>query len=464
MVIRDAWKRTPAAVIVGSIVAATGALGQAPPLDVLAAMRLAREQAPEAMAARSRASAAESKAQEARAVRWPELRAQEIWTRTDSPADAFGLTLNQERFSFAQFVAGDPNDPRAVEAGISRLEMEVPIWTGGEIGVRIRQARLSAAAARETAARAGDTAALGAAQAWIQLAQAREFVRLIGRARETVAAHVELARAYSAQGMLVRSELLRAEVELARVEDLLAEASGRAKVAAANLAFRLGQEQDMAFEPAILAQPPSIQGDLADWLARAEGRGDLKAARLMLEAGDLEARARQAQRLPRVGLVARHDWVDDAPFGTHGDSFTVMAAATWSLFDGGRRKSAVVAARSEAEAARLDVGRFAEGVRLEVRNAYEEATVAAQRRATAAQALDAASEGVRIVEERFRAGVMKTLDVLDVVTARREAETRELVARAEANLAAMRLAVAAGQSPESVVQPETERVGEGGKS
>jgi len=90
-------------------------------------------------------------------------------------------------------------------------------------------------------------------------------------------------------------------------------------------------------------------------------------------------------------------------------------------------------------------------VRLEVRQTYEEAVTARQRHATARQALAAAREAERITGERFRSGVVKMLDLLDVATARRESETRELVARAEAQLALMRLAVRAGRTADSVL-------------
>jgi hypothetical protein len=43
------------------------------------------------------------------------------------------------------------------------------------------------------------------------------------------------------------------------------------------------------------------------------------------------------------------------------------------------------------------------------------------------------------------------LDLLDAATARREAETRELVARAEANTAVLRLALVAGRRPEEAL-------------
>ena len=90
-------------------------------------------------------------------------------------------------------------------------------------------------------------------------------------------------------------------------------------------------------------------------------------------------------------------------------------------------------------------------MRLEVRQAWEEASAAHDRLATALTGLAAAREAERITAERFRQGVAKTIDVLDAETARREAETRELTARADAYRAAFALAVRAGRRPESLL-------------
>lgn len=423
----------------------------APPLTLGDALAGGRERARETVAARSRIDAAEARSREARSHRLPQVRLSEQWIRTDSPADAFGMLLNQERFSFGDFVAGDPNDPDALTTAITRIEVEMPIWTGGEISTRVEQARLAAEAAGRDAARVADRAAVAAAEAWIRLAQAREAAALLGKARDTVAAHVGLARDYATQGMLVRSDLLRAEVELARLDDLLAEARGNARLAESNLAFRLADPLDSRYVLAPLAEPPGLTDHPDSWLTRADSRPDLEAARKMLAAGELEAKARRAGRLPRIGVVARHDLVDDQLFGDHGDATTIAAMASIDLFDGGKKRAAVAAARADAAAGRADVERFAAGVRLEAQQAWEAASVALERRATAAAALDAAAESVRIVEERFRAGVVKSLDLLDAATARREAEMRELVARAEAWLARLHLALAAGEAPETVL-------------
>jgi outer membrane protein TolC len=448
------------AAVLSAAFLAVGAAAQdesagASPTSLADALAGGRARAREVAAAAARAEAAAARVREAKGHRLPQVRISETWIRTDAPADVFGLLLQQERFSFPSFVTSDPNSPEALDTAVSRVEVEMPIWTGGEITTRVEQARLAAAAAGDRAEHVADAAALAAGEAWLALAQAREYVALLERSRATVAAHVELARAYSEEGMLVRSELLRAEVELARVDDLLAEARGHARLAESALAFRLGAPQGESYELAAIEAPSALAGGLEDWLAGADGRRDLAAARQLLAAGELEARAAGAARWPRFGATARHDWTDDSLFGGHGSATSIFVGARFDLFDGGRRGARVAAARAEADAARRDVESFSEGVALEIRQSWEGARVALDRRATAVRALAAAAEAERIVAERFRSGVVKTLDVLDAATARRDAETRELVARVGAHAALLRLALAAGRPPESALTATT---------
>jgi len=330
------------------------------------------------------------------------------------------------------------------------------VFTGGELSGKIEQARDAADAAGGTADWASHGAALAAAEAYVAVAQAEEYTGLLQKSRETVRAHVAFARNYVEQGMLVKSDLLRAEVELSRIDDLVAEAEGRVRIANANLAFRLRAAADASWKLAPLPEPRALEGPADAWLATAEARGDLVAARKLLAAGELEEKVKRAPYWPRVALVARGELYGDRPFGSSGTSGSLMAVATWNVFQGGADRAAAAAARADARAAREDVLQAEGGARLEVRQAFEEARTARDRHATAKKALAAAREAERITDERFRSGIVKTLDLLDASTSRREAETRALVARAEAHATAFRLAVRAGRRPESVLNGGTE--------
>jgi outer membrane protein TolC len=447
------------ALVLAALVAPAGAraeTGPASPLTLAGAMQKARESAREVTAAQARAGAAEARASQAKGFRWPSVNLTALWMRTNNPAEVFALKLNQGVFSFPEFVASNPNDASPLNTGITRAEITLPLFTGGELSGRIDQAKLAAASASEASSWVADNAALAAAEAYVMVAQAEEYASLLHKSRDTVAAHVKLAGDYASQGMLVRSELLRAEVELSKMDDLVTDADGRVRIANANLAFRLGAAGSSSWTLAPLPDPRPIATPVEGWLATAAERADLGSARNLLAAGEIEEKVKKAPIWPKLALVAKGELYGDKPFGSTGTSGSIAAVATWNVFAGGSDHAAAVAAREDARAGREDVARFAEGVRLEVRQAFEEAWTAQARHATAKKALDSAREAERITNDRFRAGVVKTLDLLDVTTARREAETRELVARADAHTAALKLAVKAGRRPESVLNGGTE--------
>ena len=313
--------------------------------------------------------------------------------RTNNPAEVFALKLNQGVFSFPEFVASDPNDASPLNTGITRAEIVLPLFTGGELSGRIDQAKLAAAAASGTSNWVADNAALSAAEAYVMVAQAEEYATLLIKSRETVAAHVKLAGDYVAQGMLVRSELLRAEVELARMDDLVTEAEGRVRIANANLAFRLGAAGGSSWTLAPLPDPRPVATPVDGWLATAADRSDLGSARNLLAAGELEEKVKKAPVWPKLALVAKGELYGDKPFGSTGTSGSIMAVATWNVFQGGADRAAALAAREDARAGREDVARFSDGVRLEVRQAFEEAKTAEARHETAKKALDVGPRG-----------------------------------------------------------------------
>ncbi len=434
--------------LLGSLCLATA---EADELSLLDAMSTARDQAREVTTARARAEAGAARLKQAKGYRMPQVRFQEIWMTTNSPAEVFALQLNQGVFSFDDFVMSDPNNPDWFENATSRFELMLPIYMGGGLSGRIDQARLAAEADEIKTTWAADSAALAAAEAYIRLAQVRENLILLERSLETVEAHVNLARAYVDQGMLVRSELLMAEVEWARIQDLFQQARGQAKVAEANLSFRLGSDPSTAWELSKLPEPEPIDNSIEPWLTSAETRADLEAARRLLSAAELEVKVQRSAMMPKVGLQAKYDFYDQNLFGTGAHSGSVAAVASIDIFSGNRHRAAKAAAEADLEAGRQQLELFEDGIRLGVKDAFETAISSKQRYDTALTAQQAALEAERITEERFKKGVVKMLDLLDASTARQEAETRQLVAAAEAYLATLELAVRSGRQPESVL-------------
>lgn len=430
-------------------------LAAAEPLGLARAMSTARVQAQDVLAAQARTTAGESRVRQAKGYRLPQISFQEMWIRTNNPAEVFALQLNQGRFSFDDFVVNDPNNPDYLNNATSRFLLTLPIYTGGEISSRVDQAKLASQATVVEATWVENSAAMSAAEAYIRLSQARENVMLLEHVLETVSTHVEIAEAYVNQGMLVRSELLRAQVEKSNIEDMLIEARGQAKVAESNLSFRLGEDPGATWDLEPLQDPLPLTSDLSAWLMTAESRADLEAARQMLQAAELEIKVQRSALMPKIGMAARWDFFGEQIFTSDHDSGAIMAMLSVNLFSGNRHRAARDAARADFEAGRQQIEQFTAGIRLEVRDAYQKALTARERYSTASTAQEAAVEAERITQERFKQGVVKMIELVDTTTALREAQTRAIVARAEAHLASLALAVKAGRRPEEMLpQPQ----------
>lgn len=426
---------------------AAAAAGAGEPLKLDQAIATALESSPAVRAAQAAADAAASRLEQARGARLPRLDLVEAFTWTDQPASVFALELNQERFNFDTFVQSDPNQPDFLETWSTHLEVTLPLYTGGQLSARIGQVRHAATAEENDWRWAQESTAWEVASAFIELAKARDFLALLETARATTARHVELARSYAGQGMILESEVLKAEVQLAEVDEHLARARTGASLAEAALNFRMGVEQATPRQLAPPPPPPPADDTLESRLEAAiVQRPDLQAARARLEAGRLEEGVARSALLPEVGLRGSYELFDDVPFGANGGSATVFAYARLNLFRGGSDVAGIEAARHTILSFEENIRRFEDGIRLEVRQAWQELSSARARQATAEHALTAAHEAHRVTEQRFRQGLERMIDLLDAETSLREAETRDLTARYDVLIQTYRLRHAAGDS------------------
>jgi outer membrane protein TolC len=430
-------------VILATLLAAGAVAAQDLTLDEAVTTALASNPAVQAAAARAEAEAARH--DQARAHRWGRLDLAETFNYTDNPAEVFALTLNQERFDLDGFFMSDPNRPDALSTFITSLDLTVPVYTGGKLGTRIDQAGAMVDAAELARRHAAQKVAFDTATAFINLAKARDNAALLTTSRATTAEHVALAEAFAEQGLILDADMLKARVYLSEMDDLLEQARNGAQLAEAALNFEMGADQAIPRTLAPLPPPSAVRGELQDWIAAAvEGRLDLAAARQQLAAGRLETRAARSGYLPEVAVIGKYGLYDDTIFGSNGRSGTVMAVAKINLFGGLADIDARRAAELDVVAGEADLRRFEEGVRLEVRQAWQDRETAIARHATARDVLEAAREALRVREQRFKQGLDRMIDLLDAETALREAETRELVARYDVALATARLHFVSG--------------------
>jgi outer membrane protein TolC len=421
----------------------------AQPLTLGDAVRTALANNPLVEESRANAATARAGRTQVRGMGLPAIEIHEVALRTNSPADAFGLQLMQERFSFPKFTQSDPNAPDPMDNFATEVQATMPLFTGGKLRAARRGAGQMVTSADAMSTHTEAAIALATTKAFMNVALADRFVALARRAHATTQGHVTQAQDYFDAGMLVESDLLQAKVRLARMEENLITAENSAQLARAGLGQVMGVEQgSIAALDTTLADLAVTTTPLDSSIVQAfAARQDVKAMAAKTAAADAGVGRARGDYWPEVGVAAKYALYDDKLLGAHGDSYTLMAMARWTPWNWGETQGRVGVARGQRAAAVQVERAYRQQVEFEVRQARQGVDEARARLASTRGAVAAAERAMAILEDRFSQGIERVTELLDAETLAHEARVRETQAHFDMQAAIRTVRFATGQNP-----------------
>lgn len=396
-------------------------------LTLKQAIKTAFENSPYLKAIESEREAGQTYRDEAKGYRLPQVDVSEIYIRTNSPADVFGLQLSQEKFSMADFAMADANHPSPIDDYVTQLQISQPLYMGGKIKHGILAGEKMSAASEKKLERARQEVSFQTTKAYLNVLLAEKYVKLMNSVVSTVQEHVESAQAYFDTGFIMEADLLQAKVFLSQMEQLRITAKNNARLSKAFLANVMGEDQEQTYELTddFTYQPQSYE--LSQLIQSGlENRPDLKEMRLKVEAAKQKIGIEKAGYKPKVFLVGQLNYHDSSFAGFEGDSYKVMAVAKYNLFNGKRTRAKVNRAKSQYESYNNYLTQMENGIQLQIKQALFRLQEAEKRYKVATLACKQAKENVKLREERYKKGVEKTTDLLDADTALQKAATNKL--------------------------------------
>ncbi len=383
---------------------------------------------PDLRAARFERDAALWQLTEAAGNYLPTGRVEEIYMRSNNPVAAFGTDLNQGTFSLMDFQMSDPNEPEIAEDYITRLSVDQPIFAGGRITSGVVGAAHMKAAAEHNVAQAGMNVRFEVERAYLDVLRVSRFVDLTKQVVTTMERHRQSAGDAFAGGLVLESEVLQADVYLARARVSQLEAENNSRLAMAKLNYLMGENQDATWD---LVEPSADEcafpatGELIDtaWSRRA----DLAGMERRVSAAKAGKFGAAGAFLPQVGVRGEYDFHDEEDlFGDQAEDWTVYVAAKWELFSGFRDASRTAKAAADQKVAETRLRQMREGIALETRRYALELESAKRKLDTARTAVAQATRHVEIMTNRYEQGLVKIAELLDAQTAQTEARTGEL--------------------------------------
>jgi outer membrane protein TolC len=377
------------------------------------------------------------------AARKPIVTALGGYTRTNH-VDEFGISVPGQPLRIIY-----PDIPDNFRA---RVDLQWPIYTGGRTEALERAAHAERLAIAQDVAAARADLRLEVTRAYWALVTARETEAVLARSLESMDAHVRDLRARFEQGFIPPNDVLTAEAQQSRARLLAIEAANMRATAEADLRRLIGLQARERIEPVAPLAAADVMGESIErLLERArELRPERRAMAERLAAARARIDATAAGALPQLAVNGGYDYARPNTrifprTSDWTDSWDVSLNASWTLWDGGRRRAeqAEAAAGVRAiEARAVDLDRL---IALEVEQRWLELDSSRAAVAASADGVRSAAEARRVVAERYRAGVVTSTDVLDAELALRQAELDRTRALANSRLAQSRLERAIGQ-------------------
>ena len=393
------------------------------PLTLRQAIQQALGQSPEAAMARAGSQEANSAASLTRTQLLPQLNFTEDISRGDDPVYAFGSRLRQRRFTQADFALNALNRPQPIGNFSTRLSGSWVAFDSFKTQRQIHRADLFKESSSSAAKAADQQIVFHVVGAYQSVLFAQREIDVAQHEQETAAALLSSVDEHVKAGLAVESDRMSALVyAAARKEELIA-AQGELELAWAELQEAMGATDLKPtalkpIEPHTFPQLPLEQ----EMSTATKARPDLTALGLAQSAQGSAVGAAKSDFGPRVSAYG--NWEEDrGSFSSSGgNNWVAGLQISVDILPVGKRAQL---ARESAVKLRIDAQLKAsqQHVRLEVSQAHIHRQTAELSLETARAAMDQAAESLRILKNRYGAGLATITDLLRAEDAERQSQS-----------------------------------------
>lgn len=395
-------------------------------LSLNQALSKARQNSLDVQGASNQVAQAKTDLSDAKAALWPTLSLElEVSGSNDSldileerAEEDLGATSESE---FETNLA----DPTSTVTG--DLELSYDIYTGGERGATIRQAREELYQAKLELISQTLKTENSVASAYYDLQEAAEQIKIAQQSIAHSESLLESSEALLQVGRATKADVLKAQVKVANARQTLVTAQGKKTVAQSKLAELLnleGTTNIVATDPvAPVAQwTQSLEATIAEALKnRPEPQEQL--AQKRIEAANRTIA--KSQLRPTVEIYGEVEGtkvlvpgqselrnLDEQGVGVGWEAGIVL---DWTLFDGFSARSQAKKAELAMQAAEKNYISAQNSIRQEVQQAFANLGTSQQNMATALDAVNVAEANLQATETRFRTGFGDQIDVVSAV-------------------------------------------------
>jgi TolC family type I secretion outer membrane protein len=294
------------------------------------------------------------------------------------------------------------------------LQARQLLYDFGKTGALVDEARANVRLSQSQFEQTREVVVLNVHQTYYQLLQARRLVAVADAQVARADLNLRSAKGFFDVGTRPKSDVTRAEVDVANAQVAQIRARNLVRFSEVNLANALGLEATTAIEIQDNLNFEPVQLDLEALRAEAlSNRPELASARARIDAARAQLSGARAGYLPDlVATGAVGGFTDEPSLNLFSqDTWSVAGTLSWNLFQGFFTQSRVKETEANLDAAQANYDSFELQVRLEVEQASIAVVEAGERFVATGKAVESARENLRLAQGRYDAGVGTILDL-----------------------------------------------------
>ncbi len=375
---------------------------------------------------------------------YPTLKFEEIFYKSNIPAQVFTFKLNQKGLSTKDLEIKKLIDPRSRANFETKFTLELPIWLGGKIQAQEKAISAHLNSVQNLYLRMEEKILSEVYNAYLWALLSKESIIASESSIKEAEEYLRIAKVRYEAGLALLSDVYRAEVYLAQAKEALEKAKNYYKLAKKNLELIVNTSLEN-FEIETLELPPQL--DIAKIKTEALlKRNDLKALEEEIKAKKANYRVILADNLPQIRAFASYILNDkDIPFGSSGSGYLVGLGITWAFDTGLTTYKKAQAELQRASSLEERYRYLKETISYEIEKGYVDYQIALSKLRSAEERIKYAEEMVRILNLRYQNGLARMLDLLDAQSQLDLARLERIQALRELHQAYLEILLAGGR-------------------
>lgn len=327
---------------------------------------------------------------------------------TNNPLNAFGFLLQQESVTAMDFDPEKLNNPGSTQNYSTQVEAKLPLFNLDMIYAR-KGAKAQEEMYKYKTERTEEYIEFEVCKAYAQLQMSYQARDILQKSLEDVEQiHQSVTNFYN-QGLIQKSDVLNAQVQVNTIEAALAKAESNIHNASDGLRLIMGMENEReVFVTDSLQQKMALH----QTQTLSSYRSDIMALNKAIDATNMMVKSSKMAFLPRINAFGTYNLNDDKAFKFRNDSYLVGIQLSWTIFSGNQNRSKIKSSQFQRDKMQEELNLHIKQSQLELdktKRDLNDSQIEINKQKTSVEQAD---EALRILGNRHREGLASTTDLL----------------------------------------------------